>query len=61
VDGLKDVFGALVELIKFVDGFVSLFVKIDEHRDRKRKTTRPVQVVFQIPLESINVFGKVAE
>jgi hypothetical protein len=41
VDGLKDVFDALVGLIKFVDGVVSLFIKIDEHRDRKRKTTLP--------------------
>jgi hypothetical protein len=41
VDGLKDVFDALVGLIKFVDGVVSLFIKIDEHRDRKRKATSP--------------------
>jgi hypothetical protein len=39
VDGLKDVFKFLKELIEIVSGAFALYISFSEFRGRKRKTT----------------------
>jgi hypothetical protein len=40
VDGLKDVFKFLKELIEIVSGAFALYISFNEFRGRKRKATR---------------------